>query len=456
MPKKSNIDFSTTVPATYRSQTVTNGIPGPWSSTPVTGCRLEVRKLIRDPTSPTEKREKPYHNKKVTIQYPDGQWIWNINLAGTTYTKSIGCPGTTGFNQGLSSFYMYYYSHGKLIYAPRTIDWPLNPDLLSQAEVKCYAALRNKYKELDSASYLSFGLWFGERAETASLLRDCAVTFSKFIVSVRSMNARNVSRAIMDLRADLKPGAVYRRVKREIALMRNRLLKKQKGEVILRNLPKETLFTANRLVLAYNLGAAPLLRDLDSVYKAMLQTVADPTALMIKAKAWVIRQDIGTNVVKSTRGHVVEKTRVNSLVRYTVTMVCQPALTERAILERAGLANAPSLLAELTSCSFIINYFYPILDYLKATSTPLAFEWCDGSYSVKVSHLQETEIRSTSRAGPMLAKGFYRHMEHRRKVYTTFPVPIPPLSFRGQDLTVDQAVNVTTVALEKARKALRL
>lgn len=456
MPKKSNIDFVTSLNGSYRSRTVTNGVIGPWSSTNSGVVRQEVRKLVRDITSPREKHEKPYHNKRVNIQYPEGRWIHNINLAGTTYTESIGCPGQTGFNQGLTGFYMNYSQAGKLIYAPRTIDWPLNPDLLSQAEVKAYAALRNKYKELDSASYLSFGLWFGERAETASLLRDSAVAFGRFVQSVRSMNARSVSRAIMDLRADLKPGAVYRRVKREIALMRNRLLKKQKGEVILRNLPKETLFTANRLVLAYNLGAAPLLRDLDSVYKAMLQTVADPTALMIKAKGWVTRHDIGVQVVKSTRDHVTTTTKVNSLVRHKVTLVCQPALTERAILERAGLANAPSLLAELTSCSFIINYFYPILDYLKATSTPLAFEWCYGSYSVKVSHTQETEIKSQSRAGPMVAKGFYRHVEHRRKTYSTFPVPIPPLSFRGQDLNADQAVNVTTVTLAKARKALGL
>lgn len=452
MAKKSNIDSTVNVTGLFRYRSHTPPTAGPWVNQSV-NARAEARKLSRDVSNPLAKREKPYQNKKVTIEGPTGKLYTNFNAKGTAYVERVGdfwgLAAAGGFNGNMT----YYNDLGQAQFTPSDKDWPINPDLLSQAEVKAYAALRNKYKELDSASYLTPGIWFGERKETASLLRDAAVAFGQFVQSVRAMNARSITDAIRHFRADLKPGAVYRRVKREVALMRNRLLRKQKGEVILRNLPKETLFTANRLVLAYNLGVSPLLHDLDAVYRAMLQTVVDPTTLLIKAEGWVIQQTNGSRTRVYDRGHITETVIVNSTLRHHVTIVCTPADGELAILERAGLANAPSTLAELTGCSFIVNYFYPILDYLKATSTPLAFVWRDGSYSVKISHQQSARYDSTSPTGNGVAKGLYRHVEHRRKVYNTFPVPIPPLSFRTSDLSTDQAVNVTTVTLEKVRKA---
>jgi hypothetical protein len=454
MAKKQNIDSLVRAPGAYKAWYNSPGSVVEISNTP-TEARIGVRKLIRDISDPLSRREKPYTNRRIEIERPHGTLYTTFNSAGTTYYKWRGdLPAAIsgGYNNSMT----YFNALGSAQFVPRETEWPLNPDLLSQAEVKAYAALRNKYKELDSSSYLSPGIWFGERKETAALLRDAAVTFGRFVQGVRSMKARDVSRAIMDFRADLKPGAVYRRVKRELALMRNRLLRKQKGEVILRRLPQETVLTANRLVLAYNLGVSPLLKDLDAAYKATLQSVADPSRLVIKAEGWVIRQEDGSNRRKYDRDHIVETVAVKHVLRHHVTIVCSPAETELAYLERAGLANAPSTLAELTGCSFILNYFYPILDYLKATSTPLGFVFDQASYSVKVSHEQTARYESTSRTGQGVATGLYRHIEHRRKLYGAFPVPIPPLSFRTQDLTADQAVNVTTVALEKASKALGL
>lgn len=86
----------------------------------------------------------------------------------------------------------------------------------------------------------------------------------------------------------------------------------------------------------------------------------------------------------------------------------------------------------------------------------MAFEFVDGSYSLKVSHIQDAVYESTSAQGRVLARGKYIRSEYVRKVYKAFPVLIPPLSLRGDDLNALQMTNVVTVLLEKVRKACGL
>lgn len=457
MSKKSNIDSTVSALGIRTYWTVTNGVAGPKQTSSVV-ARVEQRKLFRDTSSPKERREKPYTNVRVQIQYPYGKLFTNFNTSGTLYTVSSGDIGGTVFNKGPICTMGYPYNSTR--YFPTTNSWPWNPDLLSQAETRAYLALRNQYKEMDSSSYQEIGIWWGERHETASLLRDAVGALAKLVEGVRNLKSGDIRRALRDFGVDIRPRNVLKRIKRELALMRKRLGNgtpgRQKGEVILSRLPLETVKTTNRLVLAYNLGVSPLMRTLDGAYMGLLQSVADPSALLIKAKGWVTRQEIGSDTVKAARDHVTVTTSVNSLVRYTSVLVCRPSNSDLARLERLGLANPPALLAELTSLSFMLNYFYPILDYLKAAGTPMAFEFVDGSYSLKVSHIQDAVYESTSAQGRVLARGKYIRSEYVRKVYKAFPVLIPPLSLRGDDLNALQMTNVVTVLLEKVRKACGL
>lgn len=457
MSKKSNIDSTMSATGVRTYWTVSNGIAGP-NQTSTVIAHVEQRKLFRDAASPKSRSEKPYTSVRVQIQWPYGKLFTNFNTSGTRYTVSSGVIGETSFSKGPSCHMGYPYSNPR--YLPTVNSWPWNPDLLSQAETKAYLALRNQYKEMDSSSYQEIGIWWGERHETASLLRDTVGALARLVEGVRNLKSGDIRRALRDFGVDIRPRNVLKRIKRELALMRKRLGNstpgRQQGEVILSRLPLETLKTTNRLVLAYNLGVSPLMRTLDGAYMGLLQSVADPSSLLIKAKGWVIRQDIGSDEVKAARDHVTVKTRVNSLVRYTSVLVCRPSNSDLARLERLGLANPPALLAELTSLSFMLNYFWPILDYLKASGTPMAFEFVDGSYSLKVSHIQDVVYESTSAQGRALARGQYIRNEYVRKVYATFPVVIPPLSLRGDDLNVQQMTNVVTVLIEKVRKACGL
>lgn len=450
MARKKDQNWSTSRTGTRRQRTWSFGVPGNWKSQGVT-THEETKKLIRSTGSPTTRSEKPYHHKHVVIDYPTGKFALSYESYGGSFREYVGSAGQTSFYGGPRGSF-YYPNFNNHRYSATLNDWPVNPDLLSQAEVKAYAALRNKYKSMDLSSYLTPGIWWGERKETASLLADAATGLARLVQGVRSLNYGAVRRAIIDFRVDLT-GNKWKRIRRELDIAR-RKARRQQGEVLVGLTAKETAFTANRVVLTANLGVAPLLKDLDAAYLATLQSARDPTSMVIKATGWEQRHDIGSTVETVASGRCNITRRVNSLVRYKAVFVASPSDSDLARFERAGVLNAPAILGELTGLSFIVNYFYPILDYLKAVSTPAAFVWKDGSWSVKVSHLQDEVWKSSSPIGQLIARGSYRHVEFRRRVYSTFPVPIPPLSFRQQDLTEGQAVNVVTVAIEKVRKAL--
>lgn len=451
MSRKKDQNWSTLVYGTCQYRNWSNGVPGVYSMPQKALLKQELKLLVRDSHSPNERNEKPYVHKHVVIQWPAGVLPVSFNAQGTSFIEWRGTFGPYNWRDGLETNMRYRGPWGEK-YIPTTSDWPINPDLLSQAEVKAYASLRNKYHEMDLSSYLTPGIWWGERKETAGLLADAAKGLASLVQGVRSLNYGKVRRALLDFRVDLTEN-LWTRVKREMDIARKKA-RRQQGEVLYGLTARDTVFTANRIVLTANLGVAPLLKDLDAAYKATLQSVDDPTNIVIKANGWEQRHDTGSVTNSFERGHVVHTTRVNSLVRYRVTLIASPSDSDLAKFERAGVLNVPSVLGEVTGLSFILNYFYPVLDYLKATSTPAAFTWKDGSWSVKVSHMTDVIIKSSSPLGQHTVTGRYIHREFRRKVLTSFPVPIPPLSLRHDDLSVDQAVNVVTVAIEKVRKAL--
>lgn len=410
-------------------------------------------KLIRDVSSPTTRNEKPYTRKHVMLSLPQGRLWIRDPYSYSTYYEALGLGAQT-FIGGINTRMEFPYHDPD--YKPLSMvqygDWPLNPDLLSQAEIKAYASLRNKFKELDHSSYQEFGVFYGERRETAFLLRDAAQGLTKFVKAVRTLDVNAMARALRDLRYDLRRSQLIKRVKREFALARKRL-GKQPGEAVLLPLGPQTVLAVNRAVLTCNLAVAPLLRALDDAYQGLLQSVADPSAFRIKGTGWVIRHDTRSESVELDGGAVVIKQDVNHLLKYTSVLIAKPINSDLAALERLGLANPVSLAAELTRATWLLNYFYPILDFLKATSTPLAFEFIDGSYSVKVSHLQNAKYTSSSPLGRATARADFRYVSYKRVPYHQFPVVIPPLSLRGSDLSAEQAVNTASFLLEQVRKA---
>lgn len=442
MPK-SNIDSVVTRNSSWVNQRYRDGAPYGAPSTQAVVDGFEVRKLVRDVVDPTSRREKPYHTKRSICSYPRGGIAWAYS--GRVYETGSGGFGTTAFSGGVRAS-MRYPQNGTAKYTPTTGDWPLNPDLLSQAEVKCYAALRNKLSEMDLKSYLNFGLWYGERAETASLLRDVAEGLKRLITAYRSRNAQGLVDSITHFRVSRKNSELWQWAKQEI-----KQAHKSKKPL---TRAKDVLRFANKAVLQWNLGVSPLVSDMNKAYMACHAGSVDLEALVIKAKGWEERQFIDTQKLSAYAGRLEWAVNVNSLVRHTCVLNARPVDSALAFLERAGLANAPSLLFELTPLSFLLNYFWSIGDYLKAVSTPMAFQFIDGSYSVKVSHLQNMWIKSHSPDRERRAEGAWTHVEYRRKLYGAFPFPIPPLSLRASDLNARQATNTAAITLSWVRKAL--
>lgn len=410
----------------------------------------EVRKLLRDPSSPKTKNEKPYLNLKILVEYPRGGVCYAHQATGAVHTVMVGDLGSTTYSASPKAFNtLMGFPNQNARYTPQAGEWPINPDLLSQAETRCYLALRKKYGEMDLDSNLSFGIWFGERREMASLVRGVGNAMLGLFQAYRSKDPSQLVQSIKAFKIAASERRLTSWARREL-----QALKKAKGRGA-GGTALKTVDSVNQAILTWNLGVSPLLRDADAAYKALrYDTVKDPTALLIKAKGWIQKQEVNSETVKTDRGHVTVTTRVNHVSRYTSVMIARPSITDLALLERLGLGNPLSLAAELTTCSFIVNYYWGILDYLKASSVPMAFEFVDGSWSKKISHLCWVDIRSSSSSGNRKASGRWIHVEYNRKVYGKFPFPTPPLSFKGQDTTFSQDLNTATVIWSRVRKAM--
>lgn len=450
--KKKDINSSVSVPGVKHGYRFKDGrLEVDNGELPCPMARRDVRKLTRAVSSPTTRNEKPYLNLKSQIIGVRGGTCYNHTSNQRYHNVQVGDLQGEVFGASPKNFSAGMgFPNLNPRYLPQAGEWPMNPDLLSQAEIKCYAALRNKYGELDIDSYLSFGIWYGERRELASLLKGAGLAFGQLVAAVKDRKKPLFIKGLRSFRVAVKRGQVNRWWEREIESHLRRKKERERPGTALR-----TADVINNAILTWNLGVSPLLNDLDKVYKACrYDTVKDPSSLLIKAKGWEQRQEVNTEVVSTDRGHVKVKTNVNHLVRYTSVMVARPSLTDRALLERLGIGNPASLAAELTTLSFMVNYAYGILDYLKAVSTPQAFEFVDGSWSKRISHLQWVEITSSSSSGNRKAAGRWYHLEYKRTVYGKFPFPIPPLSLKSEDNNLRQDTNVATVTWSRVRKAL--
>lgn len=458
---KTSKDVDSTVYTPVYGRVAREGLypdPGNWLQR---GSNGDVRKLIRSvgvwKAGDGRKPEQPYVNTKHTYRQINGTVrcrapeLYNPKGALYIFTGAINSSlPSNGFYPGMSPSGM----GGSVKSFP---DWPsvgVNPDMLSQAEVKAYKKLDTFSLEKGDAS-VDFAVAAGERRETGRLLAGAAqgvLTLAK-TVAAGFDNPRDVD-SITNVLSQVfgaKPTAKSKRqLKRMIAERRARLKRSGFNQVL-----KGVLISSlvADVWLMHRLAVTPLLSELEGSLNILHQKVGlrDNWVYKVTARHYVNRSSVATKPI-DTFNSGVQSFSCMELHGYTVTLVAAPLQGDIDRMAQLGLDNPLATLWELATLTFVVDYFVSVGDYLEALNVPKRFEFIDGSWCQRIVRLYGNLLVGDGTK----ASGVCSTDHTKRVVYQTFPVPIPPLSLSGKDITLNRFLTMAALAVAKTRKLLDL
>lgn len=425
-----NVDQTTSVNGVLTQTPYRNGEPWWWWSNKYTGT-AQMLVLQRAPSGGRElpHREKPYLHGRLNYIAPvgfthppggnslktEGHWVTNVGFDNSVFWAG-GCFPNSPNPQ---------HPPLRTAYPP-----PINPDLLSQAEVKALNGLAQKTEEID----LDVGVFYAERRETYELFRKGAVGLAQLMRALRKADVAAARQVLMGTFRLGKP-----KNERQWAAQVNRGVRgtKQLAEL------------ASSTALTWNLGVSPLLRDLDSASQRILRgDLSVTTAVKSTARHSRVYNDVERIPMGPFR---CEST--NAVTHgYTVTLVASPIDSEVARLSRLGLTNPANIAYQATSLTFIVDYFVGLGDWLQALDIPRRFKFYEGSWTHRYTRLTTWKLTG---AGASMRPGRLEINYTRRRVYTTFPAVIPPLSLKGKDLSDKQVLNTGLVAISRVRGIIK-
>lgn len=310
----------------------------------------------------------------------------------------------------------------------------LNPDLLSQAQAKCLNKMRAKDGQ---ATDFDVGVWFGERKETAELLRRGAHGLEQAAQGIAQKNWAKTAAAF-----NLAFGTSVTLKQERIRQRRvERWLKREFGKTP--SLAQRVCSSLDDAWLTYNLGLSPMLRDVEA---ALIRLKTGPTqeSAFVRCSARHSRFKSYKDSYSPVSGVSMELS-ANEMHGYTATFVAAPTVSSLNVWSRLGLTNPGYLTWQLTRASFVVDYWIAIGDFLKALNVSQEFQFIDGSYTQRIT--RNTNLVVTSPGGRTM-KGMTSLNHTQRTVISKFPMLIPPLSFKGKDLSVTQAVNSSLLSLQ--------
>lgn len=326
-------------------------------------------------------------------------------------------------------------------------------DLRSQAEVKALNKLRDQVDLAD----LSFGQIWGERRETCELVETLMVGTANVI---KALLRKDYGKSASVLREAF---GVSASPAQERARMRRveRRLRKEARKVPSRM--KVAVAGTENAILAYNLGISPLVQDVKAAVKALSGGNLSG-GFLVESKATyssVINDEISWFADPDPRDQTCKcLATVAETHGYTVTLRCRPRFDNLSLLSRLGIAD-PSLIWELTSLSFVVDYHLAVGPWLESLNALHEFEWVDGSYTQRV--IRNIRVTASSKLiglGKASGVGLVNHT--KRTVYSSMPVPMPPMSYRNrnlsstdsQDAAAKRALNQAALASRFIRDAL--
>lgn len=455
MKTQKNINTSVSTPV-YGTHKREGNYPANWG-TSQTGTNIYRRILSRSTgvwkPGDGRKPEQAYRNTLAQYAVPHGTVIAferNIGYGEHkhTFTGYVG----SGFQDGFQGSMVPAHHGGSVASFPAFDSEGVDPDLLSQAEVKALNKLDQFSFEKGDAS-VDFAVAAGERRETARMLASASLGVLNLARAVSGFSGRGlqwefgVANVIRDaFGVNVSPARLARKYARR---------RKNLAEKTLRGEIGKGAATASLMAdvwLTYRLGVTPLMSELDGLYNISQQKAYQRENWSFRVSARHYRERGGV----ATRGIDYKKSGIqefyaNELHGYTCTLVAAPVKKELDRLAQFGLDNLPGTIWELTTFSFVVDYFVNVGDFLQSLNVRKRFEFIDGSWTQRIVRQYSTVL-----SGPgTKARGFCSFDHMQRRVYSTFPVPIPPLSLSGEDLTIKRFLTMASLSIVKLRKLLQ-
>lgn len=187
------INTTTVVPGALREEIHRNGALLGRNNVPGVAQKLILQ---RSPSGGKElpHREKPFLYGRLEYEAPYGFTSQQLSAADVLkheghWVSAVGFGSDTFWSEGVFPNTLYsQYPPMRSAYPP-----PINPDLLSQAEVKALNGLAQKTEEVD----LDLGLFYAERRETYELFRMGAVGLWNLMQALRKADAASAKRVLM-------------------------------------------------------------------------------------------------------------------------------------------------------------------------------------------------------------------------------------------------------------------
>lgn len=394
------------------------------------------------------KPEQPYQNTQSQLKNPWGS-VKVFETATTWHRMDGTLPNFFGGLRGG----MNPASYGGSVKSFPMHDFTgVNPDLLSQAEVKAYLKLDGLSPEKGFGS-VDLAVAMGERRETGELLHRAAVGVLNLARAVSGFSGRGrqwqfgVSEVLKDaFGVNVHPAQLARKYARR----RRRLKERTLAGEITAGVAASTLMAD--MWLTYRLSVTPLMSEIGNAIDMVTNEVAnqDGWCFRVSARHYV---DKGGHVsLDIDRFHSgKQEFFVQELHGYTVTFVAAPTKRELDRLARLGLDNPASTAWELTKLSFVLDYFVSVGDFLEAINVPKRYEFIDGSWTQRIKRSYSVKIFGPESKGWGLAT-----LDHtKRNVYSKFPVPIPPLSLNSKDVSLAKVLTMTSLVVVKIRNLLK-
>jgi hypothetical protein len=305
----------------------------------------------------------------------------------------------------------------------------VNIDFVSQAETAALNKLLTEGRALQG-TWSAAQAW-GERRETAELLTRTAQRVVGLFRALRSGQWRKLN--------ELLPIGERKRWKE--------LKDTPYGKWLVQRQRRALAITPQAMasgVLEFQNGWKPLLGD---VYNAceMLANRKMQADWVITGRGETKRFDSRDEILgQDTPWYVNPRTRryweCTRLANVRIDATVDDQFFHR--LSQMGMTNPFATAWELLPLTYIADWFVGIGDWLQSLGAPAGMKFFSGSCTRYYELIVTMESADLSRGQ---YSGYRRKVEMERTVYSNFPFPIPPLSFKPKPLSLSRVVNLAAL-----------
>lgn len=224
-----------------------------------------------------------------------------------------------------------------------------------------------------------------------------------------------------------------------------RYLKRNKYSLI-----NKSTKSASSAWLAYKFAWLPLMNSISSavqVAKDGLNSGRPAATCYSHAKEALPGPSLGNGVIRISHlfvGHTEATQSIN--IGFNSTFLNG--------LEKLGLTNPLSVAWELLPLSFVLDWFLPIGNFLKAMVKPMGVFFSSGYQTLCVKWRFGLTWRINNNAAGVRYSGNWPSNQARtfsfvRSILLSFPLPVPYLRGIGDSLSVDKAVSMMALAVQR-------